>query len=448
MDFNTFKNVVAAACEKAGITEYELYYQASESTKVIAYKHEIDEFTAAQTGGVCFRCIVGGRMGYASTQQLSEAQAAYIVARAAENAVSLESDEQVFLGEGGQSYQPLELKATPIPTTDEMIKAALAGQDALYAANSAVIDGCGTTVTGGKNIIAITNSNGLDLYYENNSVSVNLSAVVTDGTEMEDSHERESGALDEIDLGKLAEKAAQKALRKLGGEAMPTGTYPVVFAPEAMASFLNVFSAAFSSENAQKGMSPLAGREGETIAAPIVTVVDDPFYKDAAMPINFDAEGSPAMCKNLIENGVLKTLLYNLKTAAVAGVKTTGNASKAGYNASVGISPFTMYIAPGSLSEDELLKMAGNGVYINSLGGLHAGANTVSGDFSLQSAGFMIENGVKTKAVKSFTVAGNFYDMLKNITAVSDTVEVPPSRGAGAFGSPCVLVASLSVAGK
>jgi PmbA protein len=95
-----------------------------------------------------------------------------------------------------------------------------------------------------------------------------------------------------------------------------------------------------------------------------------------------------------------------------------------------------------------LLEQAGNGVYINALGGLHAGANVISGDFSLQSAGFLIENGKKTKAVKSFTVAGNFFDLLRQITALSDTVKLPMATGSTNYGSPSVLVEGLSIAGK
>ena len=87
-------------------------------------------------------------------------------------------------------------------------------------------------------------------------------------------------------------------------------------------------------------------------------------------------------------------------------------------------------------------------MYINSLGGLHAGANPISGDFSLQSAGFLIENGVKTTAVKSFTVAGNFYDLLKNITALANNCHLPRAMGKTTFGAPSVLVEGLSIAGK
>ena len=166
------------------------------------------------------------------------------------------------------------------------------------------------------------------------------------------------------------------------------------------------------------------------------------------MPMPFDAEGSPTYRKNVIEKGELKTLLYNMKTANMAGKTTTGNAAKGGYASSVGLRPFTMYLAAGELTEAELLTKAGNGVYINSLQGLHAGASAVTGDFSLQSAGFMIEDGKLTTPVKSFTVAGNFYDLLKGITALADNVELPMATGMTAFGSPSVLVEGLSIAGK
>jgi PmbA protein len=164
--------------------------------------------------------------------------------------------------------------------------------------------------------------------------------------------------------------------------------------------------------------------------------------------MNFDAEGSPTHKKAVIENGVLNTLLYNLKTAAVAGKKTTGNASKAGYDSPVGIRPFTMYLAGGDMTEEALLQKAGNGVYITDLSGLHAGADAISGDFSLQSAGYMIENGKKTTYVKSFTVAGNFYELLKNIVALANNCELPRAMGSTTFGAPSVLVDGLSVAGK
>ena len=85
---------------------------------------------------------------------------------------------------------------------------------------------------------------------------------------------------------------------------------------------------------------------------------------------------------------------------------------------------------------------------ITRLEGMHAGANPISGDFSLQSAGFMIRDGKKAEYVKSFTVAGNFYDLLKNIVALANNSHLPNAMGSTAFGAPSTLVENLSIAGK
>ena len=448
MNFKEFKELVIAECAAQGIAEYELYYQAGASTSVDTFQHSINEFSSSYTGGVCFRCIVNGKMGYASTEALNAQQARSVVANAVDNAINLEAEEAVFLGEGGQTYEPLEDKSYAMPTTEELIAKVLETTEKLYAADAMAVDGCQTNGIIETSEIAIYNSKGLDLYQSSQASGLVAVGVVSNGTEMSNDYQIKLGKLDEIDTDALVKKAIDGAKEKLGGEVAPTGQYPVIFNSEAMCSLLGVYSSIFNSESAQKGLSKLAGKEGEVIAAPCVTLIDDPFHKENPEPMNFDAEGSPTHKKAIIENGVLNTLLYNLKTAAVAGKKTTGNASKAGYDSPVGIRPFTMYLEGGDITEEELLAKAGNGVYITSLSGLHAGADSVSGDFSLQSAGYMIENGQKTTYVKAFTVAGNFYELLKNIAALANNSHLPRAMGSTAFGAPSVLVEGLSIAGK
>ena len=448
MNFKEFKELVIAECAAQGIAEYELYYQAGASTSVDTFQHSINEFSSSYTGGVCFRCIVNGKMGYASTEALNAQQARSVVANAVDNAINLEAEEAVFLGEGGQTYEPLEDKSYAMPTTEELIAKVLETTEKLYAADAMAVDGCQTNGIIETSEIAIYNSKGLDLYQSSQASGLVAVGVVSNGTEMSNDYQIKLGKLDEIDTDALVKKAIDGAKEKLGGEVAPTGQYPVIFNSEAMCSLLGVYSSIFNSESAQKGLSKLAGKEGEVIAAPCVTLIDDPFHKENPEPMNFDAEGSPTHKKAIIENGVLNTLLYNLKTAAVAGKKTTGNASKAGYDSPVGIRPFTMYLEGGDLTEEELLAKAGNGVYITDLSGLHAGADPISGDFSLQSAGYMIENGQKTTYVKAFTVAGNFYELLKNITALANNSHLPRAMGSTAFGAPSVLVEGLSIAGK
>ena len=448
MNFNEFKQLVIAECACQGIAEYELYYQAGASTSVDTFQHSINEFSSSYTGGVCFRCIVNGKMGYASTEALNAEQAKAVVAKAVDNAITLEAEEAVFLGEGGQEYEAVEDRSYDLPTTEELIAKVMETTEKLYAADEMAVDGCQTQGIIETSEVAIYNSKGLDLHHTSNASGLVVVGVVSNGKEMANDYKIKLGKLDTIDTDELVKKAIDGAKEQLGGEVAPTGQYPVIFNSEAMCSLLGVYSGIFNSESAQKGLSKLAGREGEVIAAPCVSLIDDPFHKENPEPMNFDAEGSPTHKKVVIENGVLNTLLYNLKTAAVAGKKTTGNASKAGYDAPVGIRPFTMYLEGGELTEEELLQKAGNGVYITDLSGLHAGADAISGDFSLQSAGYMIENGVKTTYVKSFTVAGNFYELLKNIAALANNCHLPRAMGSTAFGAPSVLVEGLSVAGK
>ncbi len=448
MNFTEFKELVIAECKALEIAEYELYYQVGASTSVDTFQHSINEFTSSYSGGLCFRCIIGGKMGYASTEELSRQQAKAVVAKAMDNAMNLEAEEAVFLGEGGQEYEPLEDRSYILPTTEELIEKVLETTEKLYAADPLAVDGCQTQGIIETDEIAIYNSKGLDLHHSSKASGLIAVGVVREGKEMSNDYQIKLGKLDEIDTDELVKKAIDGAKEKLSGDVAPTGQYNVVFSPEAMTSLLGVYSGIFNSESAQKGLSKLKGKEGEVIAASCVTLVDDPFHKENPEPMNFDAEGSPTHKKAVIENGVLNTLLYNLKTAAVAGKKTTGNASKAGYDAPVGIRPFTMYLEGGEITEEQLLSQAGNGVYITSLSGLHAGADAVSGDFSLQSAGYMLEAGKKTRYVKSFTVAGNFYELLKNIVALANNSHLPRAMGSTAFGAPTVLVDGLSIAGK
>lgn len=445
MTFQEFKKVVIARCEMLGVTDYELYYQTAESTSVSAYQQEIDQFSGSLEGGVCFRCISGGKMGYASTENLSEASAAMVVERALDNASALEAEEPVFLCGGGKTYAQLKPSDIRMPDTDDLVARVLETQKQLYAAHPAVIDGTSTEGVSEKQEIAIFNSKGLDLHEQTTLVGLVAAAVVSRDGEMANDYRIALGNLDAIDTVALTETVAKSAVAQLGGEPAPTGKYPVIFDPDAMSDLLSTFSSVFSAENARKGLSRLKGKEGETIAAPQVTLIDDPAYPGSYLQRSFDAEGSPAFRKEIISGGRLNTLLYDLKNAALAGRETTGNASKSSYDAPVGIRPFTLYLAPGEISEEELLQQAGNGVYIHSLDGLHAGANAVSGDFSLQSAGFLIENGKKTSRVKSFTVAGNFYTLLEGIRCLGDNLEFP---GMGRVGAPSVLVDGLSIAGK
>lgn len=448
MTYQEFKETVVRIAREKEIADYELYYEEGWSDSVEIYKEEVKGYGTEESMGVCFRCIVNGKAGYASTENLTEEEAESLVSRALENAGFIESEEESFIYRKGDSYAVCEKNDSQKPSGAELAEAALELQRRIYQADSRVTDGTQAYMVYGSHKFALCNSNGLDLEDEYSMVNCyGMALVAQDGELYDGSKNKQGKSLQELDLKEIAEAAVEEAVSTIGAGSVPSGKYTVVFSNKAMATLLATYSSVFSAEQAQKGMSLLNGKEGEKIAADIITITDDPRYKDSMVKRTFDGEGVAAYAKNVVEKGTLSTLLHNLKTAAKAGVKSTGNASKLSYSSVVGVSPFTFYIRPsegeGSSLED-MLQAAGEGIYVTEVTGLHAGANPVTGDFSLSSTGFMIQEGKKGAPVKNFTVSGNFFALLKDIEKVGSDLELMR----GKFGSPSVLVQNMAVAGK
>ncbi len=446
MDFQKFKTLVAEKAEQAGVTDFELYCASQESTEVSVFNGELDSFTSSLTGGAAFRCIVEGHMGAAYTQELSESQAESLVLRARENALTLEKEEEAFFARGGGEYPDVKPVEYPVLSAEELIRAAQDGCEALKTSHEKITDRCSAEAVTEQTRISLVNSRGVDLSWVNSVDAVILSAVVSDGTEDNDDYDIKVGVPASMDLHAAARATAERAAAMLGAGVAPTAACPVIFSPKAMVSMIGTFASAFSAENARKGLSALKGKEGEVVASELVTLLDDPFYPESAYPQKFDGEGSPTRRKELISRGVLNTLLYDLSAAHAAGKETTGNAFRQSYDSPVSIQPYTLVLAPGELTEEALLIRCGDGVWIDFLGGTHAGANPITGDFSLQSGGFLVEGGKKTRPVRSFTVSGNFFELLKNITALSDKAELT-RPGIPAVATPAVLVEGLTVSG-
>ena len=448
MNYQKLKECVIAAATAAGLEEYELYYSNSNDISVQLYQSEVNKFSTSEDGGVCFRCIVNGKMGYASTELFTEEEARNLVERAMDNAASIETEDEVFIYPAGDTYREAAKKDIPVATAEELIQTASKLQKAAYDADSRVIDGTQTYATTFTSNTAIYNSKGLDLSRSYNLSYMMCMPLVSDGSEMYDGDEVKVGKLSDINCDEMAKKAVSDAIDKIDAGAVTSGKYDIVFSGKMIAALLATFCGIFSAESAQKGLSLLKGKEGTKIASDIVTLVDDPFYQDANVQASFDAEGVATYTKNVIENGTFCTLLYHLASAKKAGVATTGNASKGGYAAPVGISPYSFYIKPVEGTKEDLFAKAGNSIYVTELNGMHAGANAVTGDFSLSAAGYLIQDGKKTNYVKNFTVSANFYTLLADIAAIGADLEFSPALGTSAFGSPSVLVKNISVAGK
>ncbi len=447
MKFEAMKQALIAAAERAGLEQYEIFCQMEESLSAESMKHEISAFSSSVSGGICFRCIVNGKMGYASGELMTEEAMEELVTSAISNAGCIDNDDEVFIFEGSPSYAKLPEREVKLNDALTVRNTALSLQEAIYAQNEMVSDGTETGAISATTEVHLYNSHGLELSNRSGVHLAYVQGILRKGEDAQSGFKFSEGACFE-DVKDLPAKAVEEALNKFGADTVETGKYNVVISGETFRSFLATFSSVFSAKNAQMGLSLLAGKEGEVIAAPCVSIVDDPMREGCPMQTNFDGEGVATARRSVVENGVLKTLLYDLTTAKKAGVASTGNGQKGSYSSPVSIAPYNFGICAGDASREELFAAAGDGIFITEAKGFHAGANPVTGDFSIESAGFRIRDGKKAEPIKSFTIAGNFFTLLKQIDRLGNDLLWGQPTSTTIFGSPDILLRDASIAGK
>ena len=447
MNLDQFIQAVLDEAKKEGILAAEIYLSSRDSFRAMCVQGQIANYTVNDTRGLSLRGLYQGKMGYAATEALDEEAVGQLVRSVKESAELTEDDDVQEIYPGDGEYPKVENYQQALDQVEEqeklrliqeIEKKALAMDPRITALNYNMI----STSSGERRIV---NSYGLNLGYRDNMAVCYVSATAKEGERVSTgSGFKVTRRFEELNAEEIARDAVEEALFMLHAAPVKSGTYRAVVDRKCMPDLLGVFAGAFSAESAQKGLSLLAGKEGEMIASPAVTLLDDPLLPGGLASCPFDDEGVATRTKAVIENGKLTTLLHNLKTARKAGVKTTGNASRAGYAGTVEVSPSNLYLKPGDQTLEELLAEMGEGLVITEVSGLHAGANAVSGDFSLIAQGYTVKDGKKDQPVEQITVAGNFFQMLKNIRAVGSDLTFPGS----AIGSPSVDIGEVSVAGK
>ena len=441
MNVREFTDRLLAAAQAAGLSPAQVSARGSESFKAGAREGKLEEYEVSDEMTVTLRGKVGERIGTASTQALDEESIDMLIRGVRESAELIETDEQDEIMPPDEHYESVVNFSEELENVSAEEKIALAmdidrrmtGADARLKADQSIVVSSSETYM-------LRNTLGLDLSHRSNLIYAYTGALATEKGDSASGFKLLWGyKLDDVRAQDVAQGCVDDALSKLHAGRLKSGEYPVVIRAGAMADLLTTFAGIFSAENAQQGLSLLSGREGETIASGCVTIADDPLMPWGLGSSPFDREGAATYKKNVIDGGVLKTLLHNRKTAKKAGVTTTGNAAGNGR-----VAPSNLYIVPGEATVDELLAELGDGLYLTEVTGLHAGANAVSGDFSLLSRGFVVEGGKVARPVEQFTVAGNFYKLLESIERVANDLRFEGSP----IGSPSVRVKSLSVAGE
>lgn len=427
----------------------EACWSAGESFEVQVKNGEIYQYNVSDGSGLGFRALVNGKMGYASTQILDEDAVDLLVDGALENAALVESADRQFLFPGSARYPELKLYEPRLAKIDaaQKIDMAKALERLTLAQDARIVQVEDCAVFSETSETGIENTLGLKVSRRSGLLGGYVIAVAREGEKVNTGFKLFfTMDPDGIDLAGVAKEAAAEAVSGLDAKQAPSGACRVALRRDVAATLLATFSGVFSADNAQRGLSRLKGREGQDIAAACVTLMDDPHRAGSASSTPFDGEGVATAPKAVIEAGRLNTLLHNLKTAHKQGVATTANASRPGYAAPVGVAPSNFYFKPSDMGFNALLEKLGEGLLITELQGMHAGANPITGDFSLAAKGFRVRGGRIAEAVNQITVAGNFYELLKAVEAVGADLEFQ-APGESCFGSPSLLIEKLSVAG-
>ena len=444
MEKNIFIDKLFEKASLKGIDEFEIYFLSNLNTSIKIYQGKIENFSNNQNQGISFRGMVDGKMGYSYSESLEDEDIDFLINEVIENASCIESlDKQFIYGEKANYTDTITYSSAIENIDTDLVKDFLIKMEE-YALSIdervKKVNFCSFAMGSGEKIIK--NSKGLELHSKENICYTYISVIAEEnGIVKTGSHFQLGRDFSKFDYKELSEVAVKRALNKFGTITLTEVPKTCVIENLAFSSLLGAMSNIFSAEAVQKNISKLKGKLNESVASSIVTLVDDPFLKDGLANSSFDDEGVPTSYKEIIQDGVLKTYLYNLKTAYKDGVSSTGNGVKGSYKGTVGISSFNLYIKPSSKSFDKMIENIKEGIFITDFAGLHSGLNTISGDFSLAGEGFYIKDGKIDRPLNQITISGNFFDLLKNIKDIANDIKFSFSS----VGSPSIMVEGLKV---
>jgi PmbA protein len=418
--------------------QVEAFVARGGDTDVRIYQGAVEHFVSAQSEGVGIRVISGGRTGFAYAGTLDESAIAEVLAEARDNVQFGEPDEYAALAEPDgiavteQSLWNDELADYP---TDDKINLAkqleqlASGRDArVRVDDSNYADAYGES--------AVASTTGIRMSGRENGCYVSVSTLADDG-EGDDAETQTGFGFSvgrsplEFDLDKAAREASERATRLLGATKPASKRTTVVLDPMVTAQFLGVISSTLNGEAVVKGRSLFAERLGDEVAAPLVTLIDDPTNPMAYSSTDVDGEGLAARRNVLIQDGVLKQFVHNTYSARRAGTVSTGNATRGGFAGTPGVGCLAMSLMPGTRSQAELVSDIDDGLLVQSVQGLHSGVNPVSGDFSTGAAGLLIVNGDVGAPVREFTIASTLQRMLLDIVEIGGDLDWLPMRSNG-----------------
>jgi PmbA protein len=452
LDLESLAADVVAQAKKVGASDAEAVVREGDEFSVNVRLGEVETLKESGSRAIGLRVFLSKRSASASTSDLTPDGIRQLVEGAMALVQVTEEDAFNGLPEPGEfasAAGDLRLYYDDVYSLsgEERIDWARRCEAAALSADARITnsDGGSFDVAAGRKILA--NSRGFLGSYRTSYAGVSCAPLAqdADGKMQRDGWWSSARSFTLLETPEaVGAEAARRTLRRLGARRVPTQRVPIVFPPETARTLIGSLFEAASGDAIWRSASFLAGKLGETIAVPQLTLIDDhtlllPSGAGGFGTSPFDGEGLPSQRNVVIENGVLRTWLLNTYAARKLGLKSTHNASR-GLAGAPGIGCGNLYVAPGSLSEEQIIAGVTAGLYVTGLMGF--GVNVVTGDYSRGASGLWIENGQFTHAVEEVTIAGNMAEMLHHVTAIGNDLVFR-----SAVASPTLRIDGMTVAG-
>lgn len=435
-----------------GSEEIEIYLSSGVETEVQAYQGEIEKLSSAASSGVGIRVLRdgagGAQVGTAWAGSLDESAVADALREARDNARFATEDEYVaFARPDGVAPAVLELIDPSVTTTPLDVKIAMAIELERMVRQGDVrirqVDSANYSDYVAE--AAIVTTTGIRAAYAQTGAYVSVEAIATDESGDQTGWGLSAGrAPSELSIEEASRDAISRATRMLGAVKPPSMKCTAVFDPRSAATLLAIIGGSLSGEAVVRGRSFFANRLGEEVAWSQFTLVDDPTDPRHFAASVFDAEGLACRRNVLIEDGRLKAFVYDTVSARRAGTTSTGSAVRGGIAGSPSAGCRALALMPGTIDQAEIFARVGDGIYVESLAGVHSGVNPISGDFSVGITGLMIRDGQLCEPVREITVASTLQRMLLDIVHIGNDVEWLPGSAAG----QSIAIEGIAVSGS
>ncbi|MYH00893.1 MAG: TldD/PmbA family protein [Acidimicrobiaceae bacterium] len=453
-------NRTLSVAMRTGADFAEIFAEDRRSSSAILDDGRVEEVVSGRDRGAGIRVVVGETTGFAHTADLTETGLAAAAGAAAAAARQSGGARRVVEVSSLDVPRPLTVRVPPEDVPKSTKVALLTAADAAARSTGSAITQVSARYGDGRRRILVADSDGLFTSDDQVRTLFSVSCVATGDTGMQTGREsagRTAGfeLFDLYDVEEMARRAAQRALTKLTARPAPSGEMPVVVGPGGGGVlFHEACGHGLEADLVAKSASVFAGRIGETVAAPMVTLIDDGTMAGEWGHYGIDDEGKPAARNVLIADGVLTDYMWDRLRARKEGRASSGNGRRQSYQHLPMVRMTNTYIDNGDAEPDDIVADTSHGVYVAQLGG--GQVNTATGDFVFgMTEAYLIENGRITAPIREGNLIGNGPDVLTRIDALGNDFAMGSPGTCGkdgqgvpvGDGTPTLRVTALTVGG-